>query len=86
MTRTDELLASLGDEPLPISLHAIDLEVMARLHHRLEARTARRSLVMAGLIALAIGAGSGLPPQTSAHAAQTLLAVPSGAPSSLLPR
>lgn len=86
MTRTDELLSALADEPLPIGLHAIEPEVMVRLHHRLEARTARRSLVMAGLIALAIGAGSGLPPRTSAYAAQTLLAVPSGAPSNVLPR
>lgn len=86
MTRTEELLSSLAAGPLPIGLEAIELEVMARLHRRIEARAARRSLVMAGLIALAIGAVSGLPPQTSAQAAQTLLAVPSGAPSNLLPR
>lgn len=86
MTRTDELLSCLADEPLPLGLQVMEPEVMARLHHRLEARTARRSLVMAGLIALAVGAGSGLSPQTSAHTAQTLLAVPSGAPSNLLPR
>lgn len=86
MTRTDELLSSLADEPLPIGLHAIEFEVMARLHHRMEARAARRSLLMAAAIALAIGAGSGLPPQTSAQAAPTLLAVPSGAPSNVLPR
>jgi hypothetical protein len=86
MMRTDQLLSSLTDDPLPPGLEAIEPEVMARLRHRLEARMAWRSLAMAGLIALAIGAGSGLSPQTSAHAAQALLAVPSGAPSNLLPR
>ena len=86
MTSTDELLCLLGDEPLPSGLETIEPAVMTRLRQHIEVQAGRRSLAVAGFIALAIGAGSGLVPQTTAQAAPSLLAVPSAAPSNLLPR
>jgi len=86
MANTDDLLAALAAEPLPQDLHAIEPQVMARLGQILEQRAARRSLVIAGAIAVLIGAGSGLAPATSASAAEPLLGVPLQAPSNLLGR
>jgi phosphoribosylcarboxyaminoimidazole (NCAIR) mutase len=84
MSNTDALLLSLAAEPLPAELQGIKPEVMSRLLRRLEARGARRSLAMAGLIAIAVGAANGLSPPSDAYAAQPLLGVPAQAPSNLL--
>ncbi len=86
MPNTDDLLASLAIEPLPPALQDIAPEVMIRLSRRLEARSARRGLAMAGLIAVTVGAAGGLLPRSDAYAAAPLLGPPAQAPSNLLAR
>jgi hypothetical protein len=86
MTKIDDLLDVLANDPLPARLDNIDGEVMARLDRRLESRATRRSLVVAGVIAAVIGGGGGLVSRPSALAAQPLFAIPVQAPSNLLGR
>jgi|GEM_PF-3091588 len=80
----DELLVVLAKEPLPERLDLIEADVFSRFRRKLEAKAARRSLVMAGVIAAVIGGGSTMASRSPAHAASAPFGVPAEAPSNLL--
>lgn len=83
MTDLDHLLQQLGTEPLPERLAALDGVVLAGLGRRRERDLARRSLALAGGVALVVGAASAGLPGTPAQA-EPLLGMPAAAPSHLL--
>lgn len=83
MTKLDDVLQHMGAEPAPPALALLDGAVIAGLGQRREARTARRTLVLAGCVSVLVGLGETLVPTSSASAEQ-LLGVPDAAPSHLL--
>jgi hypothetical protein len=83
MNELDELLGHLGAEPVPPALARIDGAVIAGLGARREAGMARRSLMLAGLVALLVGGAGALAPTASASA-EPLWGMPAAAPSHLL--
>jgi hypothetical protein len=80
----DELLVVLAEEALPERLDLIEEDVFTRFRRKLEAKAARRSLVMAGVIAALIGGGSTMASRSPAYAASPPFGVPVDAPSNLL--
>jgi len=80
----DELLVVLAKEPLPERLDLIEADVFSRFRRKLEAKAARRSLVMAGVIAAVIGGGSTMASRSPGYAASAPFGVPAEAPSNLL--
>ncbi len=83
MSELDELLTILRAEPAHIGLAALDSGVMAGVAHRREMVTARRGMMLAGLVAVAVGSVATVAPATPASA-ESLLGVPASAPSQLL--
>lgn len=83
MTDLDHLLQQLGAEPAPDRLTGLDEAVLAGLGRRRERDLARRSLALAGGVALVVGAASAGLPAAPAQA-EPLLGMPAAAPSHLL--
>lgn len=87
MENLDNLLARIESAPLPARLSAIDQAVFTGLadHQRNTGSSSYRSLSVAAVAALAIGAFSVSAPLTPAAASSLVFGVPSAlAPSSLL--
>lgn len=87
MNELDELLGQLGTQPVPTALAGLDGAVLAGLDARREARLARRSLALAGGVALLVGGAGALAPASRASAEplpQLLSGMPAAAPSHLL--
>lgn len=83
MTKLDSQFTQLREVPLPDGLDMIDQRVFAGIAVQREAATARRGLVLAGAVSLAIGLSASLTPTHKAQA-EPLFGIPSAAPSRLL--
>lgn len=83
MTDLDTLLQRLGAEPLPAALYGLEPTILAGLGRYRERSLARRSLALAGGVALVVGTASAGWPGAAARA-EPLLAMPAAAPSHLL--
>lgn len=83
MTKLDEMLARLGAEPVPGALAGLDGAVLAALGQRREAQLARRTMILAGCVAMLVGMAGTLAPASRASA-EPLLGMPEAAPSHLL--
>lgn len=83
MRKLDEMLGSLGAEPVPLALAGLDDAVMAGLGRRREAQAARRGLLLASGVAVLVGLAGTLAPSSPASA-EPLLGLPDAAPSHLL--
>lgn len=82
MSELDELLLRLAAEPAP-ALDGLDRAVMAGLGRRRERQVARRTLALAGGVAIFVGTAGALAPGAPASA-EPLLGMPAAAPSHLL--
>jgi hypothetical protein len=82
MSELDELLLCLAAEPAPV-LEGLDGAVLAGLGRRRERQLARRTLVLAGGVAIFVGMAGALVPDAPASA-EPLLGMPAAAPSHLL--
>jgi len=83
MSELDDILMGLGAEPVPAALAGLDGPVMAGLGLRREQRLGRRTLALAGGVALLVGLAGGLDPAGRTRS-EPLLAMPAAAPSHLL--
>lgn len=83
MSDLDRILTLLSDAPTAGALGDVEAPVMAGLARLREARSARRSLLMAGCFAALVGSVTALVPSSPA-VAEPLLGVPASAPSQLL--
>lgn len=83
MSDLDRLLTILNDQPVHGGLAELEGPVMVGLSRLQERRTARNSLVLAGLVAAFVGTAGALVP-TGPAVAEPLLGVPANAPSQLL--
>ena len=84
MTDLDQLLGAVRAMPTDARLADIDAAVMGGLTQRRDRITARRSLLLAGLLAVGIGWAGSFVPTTSAQAAPTPIGMSDYAPSRLL--
>lgn len=83
MTKLDSQFAQMRATPLPKALDAIEVQVFAGIAVRREAALARRGLVLAGVVSLAVGLSASLLPASEARA-EPLFGLPTAAPSRLL--
>lgn len=83
MSDLDRILTILSGAPIVGALADVEAPVMAGLASLREARSARRSLVMAGCFAALVGSVTTLVP-TGPAVAEPLLGLPASAPSQLL--
>lgn len=83
MNDLDHCLGMLRDAPVDSRLDGIEGAVMSGLGRRIEARVARRGMVLAGCVAIVVGFAGALAPSRPAQAAP-LFGVPADAPSHLL--
>jgi hypothetical protein len=83
MNDLDRILSILSDALSSGALAEVEGPVMAGLVRLREARSARRSLVMAGCFAALVGSVTALVPSGPA-VAEPLLGIPASAPSQLL--
>lgn len=79
----DDMLLRLGAEPVPAALAELDGAVLARIGQRREARMVRRTMMLAGCVAMVAGM-AGTIVQAGPAVAEPLLGVPAVAPSRLL--
>ncbi|MEC3948020.1 hypothetical protein [Sphingobium sp. HWE2-09] len=84
MADLDQLLGAVRAMPTDARLVDIDAAVMGGLARRRDRITARRSLLLAGVLALGIGWVGSIVPATSAQAAPTPIGMSDYAPSRLL--
>ncbi|WP_088184608.1 hypothetical protein [Sphingobium sp. Z007] len=84
MTDLDQLLATARAMPVDARLADMDAAVIAGLGRRREQMTARRSLMLAGLLAVGIGWVGSILPTAPAQAAPLPLGMSDYAPSRLL--
>lgn len=84
MTDLDQRLAMARAMPTDARLADMDAAVMAGLGQRREQVTARRSLLLAGLLAVGIGWVGSILPAAPAQAAPTPIGMSDYAPSRLL--
>ncbi|MFT4053706.1 MAG: hypothetical protein QM681_04300 [Novosphingobium sp.] len=85
MDNLDRIFAQVRDEPMPAGLSAIDDGVMAGLASGRERLAARRTLMLACIVAGGVGLWGGLVGPAPVQADDgSLLAVPAAAPSHLL--
>ncbi|MEO6715856.1 MAG: hypothetical protein ABIM50_01200 [Novosphingobium sp.] len=85
MTQLDTILQSLSAAPAPDALGAIESGVFAGVALQRERAVARRGLVLAGAISMAIGTSASLVPASEARA-DPIFGIPANAPSHLLAR
>ena len=83
MSALDEMLLRLREAPMHAGVDRLEAPVMAGLAARIEARVARRGLVLASFVAILVGSVATLIPGGHA-AAEPLLGLPADAPSHLL--
>lgn len=83
MTTLDNHFAQLRDAAIPAGLDMIEQRVFDGIAVQRESAVARRGLVLAGTMALAIGISGSLIPVNEARA-EPLLGIPAAAPSRLL--
>lgn len=84
MTDLDPLLEKLAAMPTDARLHNINAMVMHGLGQRRDRTAARRSLMLAGIVALGIGWAGSIVPGAPAEAAPIPLGMSQYAPSRLL--
>lgn len=84
MTDLDQMLGAVRAMPTDARLAAMDDAVMDGLAGRRERVTARRSLMLAGVLAIGIGWVGGNPPAASGQAAPVQIGMSDYAPSRLL--
>lgn len=84
MTDLDQLLGTVRALPTDARLANIDAAVMCGLAKQRDRTTARRSLMLAGLLAVGIGWAGSVLPGVPAHAAPTPIGMSDYAPSRLL--
>ncbi|MES2172561.1 MAG: hypothetical protein V4523_01295 [Pseudomonadota bacterium] len=84
MTDLDELLATARAMPTDARLADMDAAVMGGLAQRRDQMTARRSLALAGLLAVGIGWAGSILPAAPAQAAPMPIGMSDYAPSRLL--
>lgn len=84
MTELDPLLERLAAMPTDARLDGIDAAVMRGVAQRRDRTAARRSLMLAGIVAIAIGWAGSIVPSTRAEAAPMPLGMSQYAPSRLL--
>lgn len=83
MTNLDTILGQMRAAPAPDMLDSIEGRVLAGVAQRREQALARRGMVLAGVLAMAIGVSGSLLPSAEARA-EPLFGVPAAAPSRLL--
>lgn len=87
MSELEAMLMSLRAQPAPAWLASLDAPVIAGVARAreaaIEAGVSRRGMVLAGVVAVAVGTTASLFPGSSASA-EPLLGVPAYAPSHLL--
>lgn len=83
MTELDTLLIQLRREPPGSRLDGLEAQVMTGLAERREQMAARRGYVLAGCLAVFVGAAASIVPGAPVSA-EPLLSVPAAAPSHLL--
>lgn len=83
MTKLDSQFAQIRAAPLPEALDALDARIFAGIAAHREAAVARRGLVLAGFVSLAVGLSASLIPAGEARA-EPLFGLPAAAPSKLL--
>lgn len=83
MSELDNMLLRLGAEPVPDSLADMDGAVLAGVGRHRERQTARRTMALAGCVAVLVGAAGTVAPSAPASA-EPLLGMPDAAPSRLL--
>lgn len=84
MTDLDQLLAGARAMPVDARLADMDAAVMGGLAERRDRMTARRSLALAGVLAVGIGWVGSILPTAPAQAAPTPIGMSDYAPSRLL--
>ncbi|WP_422635789.1 hypothetical protein [Sphingobium sp.] len=84
MTDLDPLLARLAAMPTDARLDTLDAAVMRGVGERRDRTAARRSLMLAGIVAIGIGWAGSIVPGTPAEAAPMPLGMSQYAPSRLL--
>ncbi len=83
MSDLDEMLMRLGAEPVPEALAGLDQVVFVGVGKRRERQLSRRTLALAGGVAIFVGIGSAVAPAGTPNA-EPLLGMPDAAPSRLL--
>ena len=84
MSDLDQMLAQIRAMPVDNRLEQMDGAVMQGLTHRREQGVARRSLMLAGLLAVGIGWAGSIVPSAPAQAAPAPIGMSDYAPSRLL--
>ncbi|HAF42213.1 MAG TPA: hypothetical protein DCG90_10685 [Sphingobium sp.] len=84
MTDLDQMLGALRAMPTDARLEEMDAAVMGGLARRREQTTARRSLMLAGLLAIGIGWAGSVVPAAPAQASPLPIGMSEYAPSRLL--
>lgn len=84
MTDLDQLLGRVVAMPTDARLDTIDTAVMRGVGERRDRTAARRSLMLAGIVAVGIGWAGSMVPGTPAQAAPTPIGMSDFAPSRLL--
>lgn len=83
MNKLDDILDELRAKPPHSALTEIDATVFAGMARRRDQQASRRGMLLAGVIAVTIGAAGGVIPSSSANA-EPLFGIPAEAPSHLL--
>lgn len=84
MTDLDQMLGALRAMPIDVRLAATEGAIIASVARRRDLATARRSLMLAGLLAVGVGWASNFVPGTPAQAAPAPIGMSDYAPSRLL--